>query len=1335
MSNVSIRVEYADLKRAQEEARRLANEHQHIRQEKITLQVNADHFRQVLAEINLEIARTRHNMSQLTDDHRAGRMTTADYTRAMNSERDDLRNLERARDDLTEANNKNKQSLDSLHEVERQNAQDSRDTNAAIQEQKRSVDELVSSYNALASVLDDIAKISKTAADFAGGVGNAFSGMSSLFKTDIAKYATASLTHLATQAITGDLSKAITRYDILNTFVPYMSIAGVDEAAARRAQSRINESILGLPMGLDEATQRLRRYQMYIGDLERATNLTIGVQNAIMAGGSGQAYQTQAYSMIERLLATGDLTNIRQWQSLLTGMGVSAKIIAEELGLNSQQELLAGLRDNTIAAEDFLDALVRLGEGSSAAAGKLQSALDIYKGTLQAWIENIKFAVTRGTANVMQAFNDMLEATTGKGLTGYMSDVRGGINSAYAFVSGYITNNPERFMAIFDGVERLFDAIGRFSATDLFNNVLENVAKLLGWIVDAIDTIEPGKLEEFVSFAVTIAGPLGALFKLMQSGFPIMMGVFERFKDFDFGMLIRDILDAAQALAKTISTILNILPDGLMSKIIAFGLVWGNPLAKTLTTVANAVRGFASALTGAANAQSGWQALSKGGLLSGILYKLGFGAGTGAAVAGATGAGVVATTAAAAAGVAALGLLMGAVAKVQEQMRAQKISDFLHTEEFADFNKEAVLTLDNMQQASRRRSQSMVDTTTNMNKARMLADEILRLDANRQDEWGTDGIIRMRQAVAELNAILPELRLEIDPTTASLTAMSRDALLASDSFEVLIGQTSKRQRKQYLDEERADFETLSQMRTEAAQKEYEARWRYEQVLAEHQAILQRRGGRSDVYMSLDDPLFLTGRALEEAKKTWETAKNELGEYDAELEDKAQNIVRIAASLYSNFDVSKGIDGLDALEMAALNYAQALTDASKAYYDMLEAAQESIEGQVSAFNKLEVTPAKTLDGLTENYADQSRKMERYADVLSRLNKIAEENPEEASPVLQQLMREGVVSDISNLEYLELLAQHWDEHGSWNDLGLWFDNLSENMDKAASALAKFTAILSEDLFTYEEATPIVEGIFGEDSETALATLETFFSDTDYITREQLDHIIESIREKLPEAKNAANELGLSAAEGVEDAKKDVDKAVGHIGAAFQGIVEAAQKNRENGYKAAIAIAQGIGDARETVMATVQGIVFDVAKAFMGLSGINIPTPTVTVTSGVVTNPNKTKFRQRGGMIYASNGQFIPFGTDTVPAMLTPGEFVVKREAVDRFGKAFMDRVNALDIDGAFARLTRANGRLPRFTGVTNYYNNQRDNHATVNQKIITNNPNYTYRRAGRFVRAMA
>lgn len=49
--------------------------------------------------------------------------------------------------------------------------------------------------------------------------------------------------------------------------------------------------------------------------------------------------------------------------------------------------------------------------------------------------------------------------------------------------------------------------------------------------------------------------------------------------------------------------------------------------------------------------------------------------------------------------------------------------------------------------------------------------------------------------------------------------------------------------------------------------------------------------------------------------------------------------------------------------------------------------------------------------------------------------------------------------------------------------------------------------------------------------------------------------------------------------------------------------------------------------------------------------------------VTIASDVDYKSKGGTVYASRGMFIPRGTDTVPAMLTPGEFVVNRASVQR------------------------------------------------------------------------
>lgn len=131
--------------------------------------------------------------------------------------------------------------------------------------------------------------------------------------------------------------------------------------------------------------------------------------------------------------------------------------------------------------------------------------------------------------------------------------------------------------------------------------------------------------------------------------------------------------------------------------------------------------------------------------------------------------------------------------------------------------------------------------------------------------------------------------------------------------------------------------------------------------------------------------------------------------------------------------------------------------------------------------------------------------------------------------------------------------------------------------------------------------------------------------------------------------------------------------------------------------------------------------------------------TTTSGATPSANMKHGGVQmavGGMVYRSHGGSIPFrrrGTDTVPAMLTPGEYVQNRRAVNAFGIDFMRKVNSLDMKGAMNELMhRAGGmaNINRGTSITNNYHN--------NQKVVINNSNnagagYTFKSASRFVGA--
>lgn len=108
-------------------------------------------------------------------------------------------------------------------------------------------------------------------------------------------------------------------------------------------------------------------------------------------------------------------------------------------------------------------------------------------------------------------------------------------------------------------------------------------------------------------------------------------------------------------------------------------------------------------------------------------------------------------------------------------------------------------------------------------------------------------------------------------------------------------------------------------------------------------------------------------------------------------------------------------------------------------------------------------------------------------------------------------------------------------------------------------------------------------------------------------------------------------------------------------------------------------------------------------------------------------KPLYRSKGGDI------FKPQGSDTVPAMLTPGEWVMRRSAVNAFGKRFMDRINNMDIRGAMRELSSRAGRIASINrGVT--YNYTTNNNQQVTQHINTSNPNFAYKRSNRYVMAL-
>ena len=110
-------------------------------------------------------------------------------------------------------------------------------------------------------------------------------------------------------------------------------------------------------------------------------------------------------------------------------------------------------------------------------------------------------------------------------------------------------------------------------------------------------------------------------------------------------------------------------------------------------------------------------------------------------------------------------------------------------------------------------------------------------------------------------------------------------------------------------------------------------------------------------------------------------------------------------------------------------------------------------------------------------------------------------------------------------------------------------------------------------------------------------------------------------------------------------------------------------------------------------------------------------------------------RQGVLYRSGGGsiFKPRGTDKIPAMLSEGEYVHRKQATDFWGIDFMRKVNAMDVRGAMqAMLTKAGNATN--IGRQSIFNNTVNNNQRITQNINTNNPSFARMQVGRFAGAL-
>ena len=242
----------------------------------------------------------------------------------------------------------------------------------------------------------------------------------------------------AIDAVTSSLGSAASRVDTLNNYPRVMEQLGVKSEVAEASIQTMSDALSNVPTRLDDmasATQgifaaSLDYFDDYNEGLRVSTDAGLALNSMLLSGGKSTAVANAAMEQFQQILAKGK-PELQDWRSLIQAAPTSMHELAEEmlgaghsamdlyyaLGGGKEADAPLDVAWKSIGVDEFLLKLASMKDRFAATAEEAQGGI----GTSFA---NMRNAVTKGVANVLDAFGQERIASA-------IGDVKGMINDVF----------------------------------------------------------------------------------------------------------------------------------------------------------------------------------------------------------------------------------------------------------------------------------------------------------------------------------------------------------------------------------------------------------------------------------------------------------------------------------------------------------------------------------------------------------------------------------------------------------------------------------------------------------------------------------------------------------------------------------------------------------------------------------------------------------------------------------------------------------------------------------------------------------------------------------------
>lgn len=245
--------------------------------------------------------------------------------------------------------------------------------------------------------------------------------------------------------VTEGLSGSFERYDIMHTYPKIMASMGESAKTSKKAIDDLYQSVLGLPTGLDTIVEAQKQYYLASGDMKKATKLAIAANNAFVGGGADDVQILQGQRQLRDLMSAGKL-RISEWESLAKAMPGAFKAIQDDLHV-TRADIMSG----KVSADQFIDSLMKVGTGT----GVVAQTAEQMKHTFTAVGANIRNALRNAGMETIETLDKTLKDYDGGDVIDHLLEIKPAINEIKDSVKAWINANPDKIIKFFERLKAL----------------------------------------------------------------------------------------------------------------------------------------------------------------------------------------------------------------------------------------------------------------------------------------------------------------------------------------------------------------------------------------------------------------------------------------------------------------------------------------------------------------------------------------------------------------------------------------------------------------------------------------------------------------------------------------------------------------------------------------------------------------------------------------------------------------------------------------------------------------------------------------------------------------